>query len=689
MKKFVNVRLPFILACFLAAGVAAGYLFVFKVVNLLWIIAVIPVTAIIFILCLLLVKKNFLVIAIPLCALFFILGTVSCYSRLYAYKKSDIVGGAVYTVTATVYEKGENARGEYLILKSIRADGERVDGRIIAYLVGAYGDFCDAGYKVSFTAKLDKLDAFPYGELNYYAQENVKYSCTVYCGLTAKYGYSFFGSIRSAIRDTLYNNLDKDTAAIALAMLTGDTQGVEDGAMTNFRYGGIAHIFAVSGLHIGIVYGIFRFLGKKFKLNKYAAAALCLLPVFLYTGICGFTLSSVRAAVMCTVSVLAGLIYKKYDGLNALSVAVVLILLIMPLSLFSVGFQLSACAVLGILLLTKRFAKTFKKLPRKVVNATGAALSAQAAATPVMLASFGYLSGAGLIMNIILVPLLSAIFIVLFLSTLVSAAIPYAAAFILPYTALPLKAVISFLVDSGFENSLISGFGAGAFAVIYFIGLTALSDKLNLKLMYRLIAVGCAFAVLCTYVLLKTFAPFSGFKIVVSAYYGCGEALIKSHGGNVLIVTEGLNASHAQKTLNNYYAADLSAVIILGGENCAAGLDVSLLNCENIYVYGGYIPLQPYDNIRVIYEDNFELCGTRFSFADGYSLLADCGGVNIAVCAGDFIPYENCDLIVTDYPEAANNYYAVGFNERRIDCNVYDCGNIEFYVNDGKLEKIG
>ena len=100
------------------------------------------------------------------------------------------------------------------------------------------------------------------------------------------------------------DNLDKDTAAICYAMLIGDTKGVDDATLDSFRFGGVAHIFAVSGLHIGLVYGVIAFAMKKLRANKFLSAAICIAVILLYSAVCGFTLSSVRAVIMCAVGII-------------------------------------------------------------------------------------------------------------------------------------------------------------------------------------------------------------------------------------------------------------------------------------------------------------------------------------------------------------------------------------------------
>lgn len=71
-------------------------------------------------------------------------------------------------------------------------------------------------------------------------------------------------------------------------MLTGDGSAVENGLLQNFRYGGVAHIFAVSGLHIGVIYAILSFLLKRIRMPKLLRCALIFAPLLFYVGVCPF-----------------------------------------------------------------------------------------------------------------------------------------------------------------------------------------------------------------------------------------------------------------------------------------------------------------------------------------------------------------------------------------------------------------
>lgn len=485
MKKIVNVRIPVLAALFFAAGCGIGYIFFRYGVSLLYYIAVVPVAAIIIIVCV--VKKATpALITSVLCSILIVCGGLYCELKLDSYSYSPLQSGAEYNISATVCEKGKTDYGEYLIVKNFSTDGMRREGKIMVYLSESYGEFCDIGYKVNFVSSLKHNNLYVDGELNYNIFDNVKYSCTVKSGLTARYGFDLFGVVRAKIRDTLFDNCDSEVAPVAFAMLTGNTQYIDGGLLKEFRYGGIAHIFAVSGLHIGILYGLLSFIFKKCRVNKYVRFFLCMLPIIFYSGVCGFTLSSVRALIMCGINSVAALFHKKYDGLNSLALAVIVILAINPVNLFNVGFQLSVSAVAGILTL---------KLPRKVPEFIKLPIAAQAATAPVMIAGFGYVSLISLALNIIAIPILSAIYVALFFGTILTMIMPFAAA-VLRIILLPLQAMSSFIVIAGFENAILS-LSLGAWTPFYYAGLVASSDKVNLKPLARLIILSVMFSAVC------------------------------------------------------------------------------------------------------------------------------------------------------------------------------------------------
>lgn len=685
MRKFVNLRTPVILALSLCVGVALGVILYFYDLSSAWIaIAVLP-AAIIFGLWALIKRKIFKPALFILLTLFlFVGGALNSFYWLERYDDNEVQVATEYTVRGVVTEMGATTYGEYIIINKITVDGRKIGGKAYVYLSNTYGQLCDIGYSVEFFGTLEKSEPFQYGDLNSYAEENIKYRSSVYAGLRSTYSYSLFGSIRSAIGKTLYDNLHIESAAVSYAMLTGNTTLVKADSLENFRYGGVAHIFAVSGLHIGIVFAIVSFILRKLRVNKYVSAVICLIAILFYTAVCGFTLSALRATIMCAASTLARLIYAPYDGLNALSVAVIIILSFSPLSLFSVGFQLSVCAVGGIYCLSKFIERVLKKIkiPKRISSAAGASAGAQLGTMPVLLSNFGYISGAGLILNPIILPVLSALFVILFVATLICTAVPIIAPLVIPYAALPLEFVISLFIKAGFEKSLISGFGAGAFVPVYFICILCLSDKINLKFLERTIALVCSVIILTSYVLFRTYYPFSGYRVIISAYNRGGEVIIKSPQGNVLIITDDVTPSRLLNMLDRNYCNSIDAMIILSDDlSVYAELGI---DCNEVYICERYPQIQPFGDLQINYVTDFTVCGVNCTFYDNNTILAEADGVKFGICADQNTRFFSCDILVSD---SVNNFVDCGvevfFNNRLGMLNVFDCGDIIFKIKDG------
>ena len=118
-----------------------------------------------------------------------------------------------------------------------------------------------------------------------------------------------------------------------------------------------------------------------------------------------------------------------------------------------------------------------------------------------MLSSFGYVSGAGLILNLIVLPVISVFFVFIFVAVIIGTVIP-PLGIAVTFAVIPLEGVLSFLLSLGFEKALITGFGNGAFIPVYYIALLFLSDKLNINNIVRIISVFLFAAALAAVVLI-------------------------------------------------------------------------------------------------------------------------------------------------------------------------------------------
>lgn len=490
MRKLVNLRIPVLAAVALILGIVIGYLLYLKDISITYAFMVLPLFVTILIFCLIFKRSQLCITTIIIIPLAFLLGIGNCILRINNFEKSTIISDRSYTITATIQDKGKTKYGEYLILENATIDGKKLDGKIIAYAAYDYIALCNSGFKVTFTTKIKKNNLITNNRLSFYALNNFKYSCSITSDLSHELGFNLFSNFRAKIRNALYSNTDKDIAPVIYAMFTGYTGDIDNSLHTNFNYSGISHIFAVSGLHVGILYGLVYFVLRILHVNKYIRTFVSLSLLLFYIGLCGFTPSSVRAGIMCCVLAFARLSQQKYDGLNALALAAIFITTINPFNLFDIGFQLSMCAVMGILIL---------KLPRKIPNSIRVPISAQVSTMPILIYGFGYASGAGLVLNIIIIPILSILFSALFASTLVSIAFPFLG-FLLTLASIPLQAIVSFFTIFGFENVLIV-LSPGFWIPITYLAIFIASDKINISPLKRisilttlLIAIVCCIA---------------------------------------------------------------------------------------------------------------------------------------------------------------------------------------------------
>ena len=154
-------------------------------------------------------------------------------------------------------------------------------------------------------------------------------------------------TIRNHIGDALEEIFLNDTFGFAKALLLGDTSNLSYKDDVAFRNSGIRHIVAVSGLHISILLSAVYALTHKRRIFT----PLIGIPVlFLFAAIVGFTPSVNRACLMQGLMLLSILFNQEYDAPTSLAFAVLTILVLDPMSIASVSFQLSVGSILGIFL---------------------------------------------------------------------------------------------------------------------------------------------------------------------------------------------------------------------------------------------------------------------------------------------------------------------------------------------------
>jgi len=206
----------------------------------------------------------------------------------------------------------------------------------------------------------------------------------------------------------------EETRAVLLALLIADRSGVDPETRDAFARTGLAHLLAVSGLHIVLVglvlYQLLRpslvRLGLGWRAVEIARAGVTLAILAIYGLVTGGSPSVVRAVVMAGAMVAARTLQRPADALNGLGLAAAILLAWRPTALVDIGFQLSFAAVGALVLLSPVVmgvlpdAVATRRWARAGAGMLVASLCATLGTAPVLMYHFGQVPVGGLILNV-------------------------------------------------------------------------------------------------------------------------------------------------------------------------------------------------------------------------------------------------------------------------------------------------
>jgi len=158
---------------------------------------------------------------------------------------------------------------------------------------------------------------------------------------------------RHKVLEGIDNNFSKQTGSLAKALLIGYKNELNRSEKITFSRAGLSHIMAVSGLHVGFILAPFWLLIPflwTIRYGKQFGFVLLVTILFIYAGLTGFSSSVMRASIVGIFLAYGKLFHKIRSSKNLTAVAALIILLLNPSDLFSIGFQLSFAAVYVILL---------------------------------------------------------------------------------------------------------------------------------------------------------------------------------------------------------------------------------------------------------------------------------------------------------------------------------------------------
>lgn len=214
-------------------------------------------------------------------------------------------------------------------------------------------------------------------------------------------------------------------APLLNAMLWGVKGGISDSVYDAFRSCGIAHILALSGLHVSFVVGALNRLTRRAlpKVKFYTSIVV----LFAYCAIAAFPSSLIRASLMSLCSLYAAAAGRRYDMPSGIAFSALVILLADPTALYSIGFELSFGAVIMISLLMRPVTELLSFLPLPIAQMAALSVCGTLGTLPLSVYYFGTIPVLGLFANTLILPMVPFVFLSAMAVNLIGIAMPAAA----------------------------------------------------------------------------------------------------------------------------------------------------------------------------------------------------------------------------------------------------------------------
>ena len=348
-----------------------------------------------------------------------------------------VIYDEVLTVTGKVYESSYSENGR------MRVDIKTKDGNVRVMTdkdMELYtGDMIMAVGNVDIPQKPTNPGAFD--DYMYMKREGLKYR--LYAAKIIKVGkpeISFMNIVscfRKSLNDSIDGIYDDNEASLVKAVVTGDKSFISDETRALYTDGGAIHVLCISGLHVSIIASIIIFvISKIFPKDKELRTIIASGTLLVYMVFIGMTPSVVRAVLMAVIAMAAIPLGRRSDGLNNMFIAALIILLIKPLTLFNAGFLLSFATVFGIVLSLEY--RKFDGRGKYIKDIASTSLIDTLFALPITAYYFYSVSLAGIVTNLVVLPLTPVVVI----SGILSAIVGLFNTFLGGFVGLPALAVL-------------------------------------------------------------------------------------------------------------------------------------------------------------------------------------------------------------------------------------------------------
>ncbi|MBR2864299.1 ComEC/Rec2 family competence protein [Candidatus Saccharibacteria bacterium] len=236
-----------------------------------------------------------------------------------------------------------------------------------------------------------------------------------------------FLKFRNDFATKIKNYIPMPEAGLGIGYLLGQKSGVDQGIQDALRTVGLTHIIVASGAHLGTLVGFSR---KIFgKLSRFASLLMAFLMMLMFLGITGLSASMLRASIITGSSLILWYCGRKIHPLRLIILVAAVTLICNPFYLSDMSWLLSFASFTGIMVITPVLIKYFygKKKPGILGNNLLSSIAATIMCTPILLYFFGQVSIIGVLANVLILPTISFVMSLVFLTGLFAYFLPFGA----------------------------------------------------------------------------------------------------------------------------------------------------------------------------------------------------------------------------------------------------------------------
>lgn len=174
--------------------------------------------------------------------------------------------------------------------------------------------------------------------------------------------------IRDKIIEQIKNILPDETSGLLIGLMLGDKTYISDEVRLDFQKSSLAHILAVSGVHVSyIILGI-TYINSINKMPKKSGYILTIFILIAFIFITNFAVSVIRACIMSIILILSKLSYRKANIKNSMIISLMIILIFNPYSIYSASLQLSYLGTIGVVFFSPIVQKYFEQIIEKLTK---------------------------------------------------------------------------------------------------------------------------------------------------------------------------------------------------------------------------------------------------------------------------------------------------------------------------------